>query len=238
MTERYPDREALEKRANRPRSTSQRKKRPPGPPRFGSGFGGQMTIGNQIEVANAAHQETVRQLGRVYPEHFKKSRIGVVRPAGREYDCSGEVASIARRLVHLVALMTTTQAEIHEAVKYCVRRCLEHEAPLDCLREYLDRLEANGWPAETTSNIGNASCRILAIILESQGTENSPAQREGLAGFLLRQCQLGDPAAGPPPKPRSGHRREEPPREPRNFPSRGAQRAGETRSYSPQSESG
>ena len=59
--------------------------------------------------------------------------------------------SSARRLVH--CSMTTTNPEIHAAVKYCVRRCLEHKAPLDYLREYLDQLEVNGWPPETISNM-------------------------------------------------------------------------------------
>jgi hypothetical protein len=101
--------------------------------------------------------------------------------------------------------MTTPHSEIHEAVKYCVRCCLEHEAPLDSLREYLDLLELNGWPAETVSDIGSASCRILAIILDSDAAENAQGQQEGLAKFLLRQCHQGDHSHGPP-KPRPGIR--------------------------------
>ena len=137
----------------------------------------------------------------------------------------------------LVPLMTTPHAEIHEAVKYRVRRALEHEAPLERLRKYLDLLELNGWPAEAVSDIGNASCRILAIILESDRAENRQDQQEGLASFLLRHCHQGDHSQGPP-QPRSGNRRHQPQHGLRSHPSRRTQRSGETRHYSPQSESG
>ena len=94
--------------------------------------------------------------------------------------------------------MTPSRAEIYEAVKYCVRRSLEHETPLDCLREYLDLMELNGWPADKVSDIGNASCRILAIILESGGTDKSPDCQEGLAEYFLRQCYKGECDRGSP----------------------------------------
>lgn len=132
--------------------------------------------------------------------------------------------------------MSTPQAEIHEAVKYCVRRSLEHDAPLDSLREYLDLLEFQGWPAETISDIGNASCRILAIILESDGTVKAQDQPEGLASFLLRQCHKGEQAPGPP-KPRSGNLRHQPPREPLSEHSPSPRRSVETRRSAPQSKS-
>ena len=136
--------------------------------------------------------------------------------------------------------MTMPRAEIYEAVKYCVRRSLEHEAPLDCLREYLDFLELNGWPAETVSDIGNASCRILAIILESGETDKSPERQEGLAEVLLRQCHKGERELGPP-KPRHGNRRHQsqpdlqgfssPPRSPSPFPPQSP--TGKDRSQTP-----
>jgi hypothetical protein len=132
--------------------------------------------------------------------------------------------------------MSTPHTDNYEAVKYCVSRCLAHEAPLDRLREYLDLLELNGWPAEKVSEIGNASCRILTIILEAGGAAKNQDQ-EGLVEFLLRQCRKGGQAKAPP-KHRPGNRRHQPQPDSRKHESSGDRRSGEIRRRSPQSESG
>jgi hypothetical protein len=61
---------------------------------------------------------------------------------------------------------------VNEAVKRCVRECLNSDGPILTLETFLARLKAAGWPEGDIAEVCKAATRILATIVDPEAHDS------------------------------------------------------------------